>query len=386
MKMKIDQQHSAPTTEYNKELPNIDIQIEEKRVERKKKIAILVLTFDRTEYLEKTLNRLYEQIEQSSLSDRFDVIVSQDGDTSQVTHFLHNQQLKRPQLRHLMHDRSNNVYPPNTKKSFLAYFAIAQHYKWALQQVFSLPEQYNRALVLEDDLEIAPDALEYFNAMSWLLDADPTLMCISGWNDQGMDEYVVDPSAFHRTDLFPGLGWMLSRNLWNEIQDRWPQGFWDDRLREPEQRQQRACIRPEVPRSATFGKKGASGGQFYRKYLSRIHSNDIAPVNFDRLDTSQFIKENYDEWLTESVENANTISMAELKQLPDTNPIVAAKSNGYKLKYKDMKDLSKISKHLKLIDDPKSGIPRAAYMGGIIPIKYKGHPLYIVPKESVYNY
>lgn len=34
--------------------------------------------------------------------------------------------------------------------------------------------------------------------------------------------------------------------------------FWDDWIRQPEQRKDRACIRPEISRTATFGKNGVS--------------------------------------------------------------------------------------------------------------------------------
>lgn len=34
--------------------------------------------------------------------------------------------------------------------------------------------------------------------------------------------------------------------------------FWDDWIRQPEQRKERACIRPELPRTRTFGKIGVS--------------------------------------------------------------------------------------------------------------------------------
>lgn len=34
--------------------------------------------------------------------------------------------------------------------------------------------------------------------------------------------------------------------------------FWDDWIREPEQRKNRACIRPEIPRTRTFGRIGVS--------------------------------------------------------------------------------------------------------------------------------
>ena len=71
-----------------------------------------------------------------------------------------------------------------------------------------------------------------------------------------------------RSDFFPGLGWMMNRQLWNEIGATWPTGYWDDWIREPvsrklfmlpalevdfitvvvlqEQRKAREVLRPEV--------------------------------------------------------------------------------------------------------------------------------------------
>lgn len=34
--------------------------------------------------------------------------------------------------------------------------------------------------------------------------------------------------------------------------------YWDDWMRRPEQRKDRACIRPEISRTRTFGKIGVS--------------------------------------------------------------------------------------------------------------------------------
>lgn len=85
--------------------------------------------------------------------------------------------------------------------------------------------------------------------------------CISAWNDNGK-ESLIDLNAtslLYRTDFFPGLGWMLSRDLWTtELGPKWPKSFWDDWIRNPEQRKGRACIRPEISRTRTFGKIGVS--------------------------------------------------------------------------------------------------------------------------------
>ena len=44
--------------------------------------------------------------------------------------------------------------------------------------------------VAADDLEVAPDFFFYFSALRKLLDEDPTLWCVSAWNDNGKPENV----------------------------------------------------------------------------------------------------------------------------------------------------------------------------------------------------
>lgn len=75
-----------------------------------------------------------------------------------------------------------------------------------------------------DDLEVAPDFYDYFLGTHDLLLKDPSLWCVSAWNDNGK-EALVDtshPELLYRTDFFPGLGWMLTRDLWSELSVKWP--------------------------------------------------------------------------------------------------------------------------------------------------------------------
>jgi alpha-1,3-mannosyl-glycoprotein beta-1,2-N-acetylglucosaminyltransferase len=61
--------------------------------------------------------------------------------------------------------------------------------------------------------------------------------------------------------------------------------YWDDWVREPEQRKGRVCIRPEISRTYTFGEVGVSIGQFWREYLSSIKLNDqLVPWSSKDLD------------------------------------------------------------------------------------------------------
>jgi hypothetical protein len=56
-------------------------------------------------------------------------------------------QLEFPSVQHLHHATDGNTN----------YEKIARHYGWALRQVFDTPNPPPYALVLEDDMDIAPD-------------------------------------------------------------------------------------------------------------------------------------------------------------------------------------------------------------------------------------
>lgn len=76
----------------------------------------------------------------------------------------------------------------------------------------------------EDDLEIAPDFYEYFSSTYDLLKNDPTLWCVSAWNDNGKANLIDGSHAelLYRSDFFPGLGWMITKSLWDELEPKWP--------------------------------------------------------------------------------------------------------------------------------------------------------------------
>ena len=54
--------------------------------------------------------------------------------------------------------------------------------------------------------------------MSTLQDIDPTVFTVSAWNDNGMTLHARNEQQLYRTGGVPGLGWLLSRKLWeNEV-------------------------------------------------------------------------------------------------------------------------------------------------------------------------
>ena len=99
------------------------------------------------------------------------------------------------------------------------------------------------------------------------MDHDPTVYCVSAYNDNGRPELVDDPGAVYRTDWFGGLGWLASRRLFHtEWAPAWPPTHWDHWLRHPARRRGRECLYPEVSRDVHTGAVG-------------IHSD---PVHFAR--------------------------------------------------------------------------------------------------------
>ncbi len=83
-------------------------------------------------------------------------------------------------------------------------------------------------------------------------------------------------------------------------------------MREPAQRRGRACIRPEISRTKTFGKIGVSNGLFYDKHLKYIRLND-QPVDFAARNLDFLRKEKYDVQMEEKLSRVPVVSLEELR-------------------------------------------------------------------------
>ncbi|KAM4581554.1 alpha-1,3-mannosyl-glycoprotein 2-beta-N-acetylglucosaminyltransferase a isoform 1-T2 [Odontesthes bonariensis] len=335
-------------------------------------IPVLVMACNRV-----TVRRCLDKLLQHRPSaERFPIIVSQDcghADTAEVIRSYGDQvtHLKQPDL-------SDVPVRPEHKK-FQGYYKISRHYRWALNQVFKTLS-HSSAVIVEDDLEVAPDFFEYFGALLPVLKSDPNLWCVSAWNDNGRDGYV-DPGRaelLYRTDFFPGLGWMLLREVWEELEPKWPASFWDDWMRQPEQRRDRACVRPEISRTLTFGRQGVSLGQFYDKYLRYIKLNTQF-VPFTTLDLNYLKEETYRENFEREVYNASVVTYEDVKQgrLTGAGP--------FRLQYSSKSGFKALAKNLGVMDDLKSGVPRTGYRG-VVSFFFRGRRIYLAPPPGWTRY
>jgi len=311
---------------------------------------------------------------------KFPIIVSQDcnhGETANVIRSYGDQVIFIQQP-----DQSEPLVPKAEKK-FKGYFKIARHYGWALNQTFVHQFQHDQVVIVEDDLEVSPDFYDYFEAALQVLKKDPSLWCVSAWNDNGKKGQIDEtrPDLLYRTDFFGGLGWMMTRKLWQEeLMAKWPKSYWDDWMRQPAQRRSRACIRPEIGRTKTFGKIGVSNGLFFEKHLKYIHLNqDFYP--FTKHDLSYLERENYDVQMAKEMAELPVYNVRELPALagkPDPPKAV-------KVIYKSKSDFKGAVKILGIMDDSKSGVPRMAYKG-VVPTFYRGIRVYLSPGLSWKGY
>ena len=193
---------------------------------------------------------------------------------------------------------------------------------------------------------------------------------MSAWNDNGREGFVKGNSLLYRSDFFPGLGWMITRKVWQELEPKWPIGFWDDWMREPKQRKERACIRPEISRTKTFGRIGVSNGQFYDQYLKYIQlNNEFYP--FRSSDLSYLLKSNYDRTYFNDVRSKPIVTL---------NSVLSGSIHGEaaRIRYSSELDVQMLTGQFGLMTDIKAGTPRTAY-NGIISFMREGKRIFLTP-------
>ncbi|KAH1123477.1 hypothetical protein AAZX31_06G000300 [Glycine max] len=313
--------------------------------------AVVIMACNRADYLERTINSVLKY--QRPISSRYPLFVSQDGSNPNVK----SKALSYDQLSYMQH---LDFEPVQTERpgELTAYYKIARHYKWALDQLF-YKHNFSRVIILEDDMEIAPDFFDYFEAAATLLDKDKSIMAVSSWNDNGQKQFVHDPYELYRSDFFPGLGWMLARSTWDELSPKWPKAYWDDWLRLKENHKGRQFIRPEVCRTYNFGEHGSSLGQFFKQFLEPIKLNDVK-VDWKSMDLSYLLEDKYSMHFANVVKKATPVYGADMV-------LKAYNIDGdVRIKYEDQSDFENIARQFGIFQEWKDGVPRTAYKGVVV--------------------
>jgi len=349
-----------------------DIDVEPDKVQSKPIIPILVFSCNRV-----TVNKALDLlISYRPSKEQYPIIVTQDCNHEQTRNVI---QSYGDQVIYIQQPDQSDPVLPEKEKKFKGYFKIARHYGWALNQTF-MEMGFDQVVIVEDDLEISPDFYEYFTATLPLLKTDPSLWCVSAWNDNGKAGLInqTAPELLYRTDFFPGLGWMLTKTLWQELMVKWARSYWDDWMRLPEQRRGRSCIRPEISRTKTFGKIGVSNGLFFEKHLKYIVLNDKF-VPFTVMDLSVLEKEKYDESFVGHVYSTPVVKVEDVKR----GHLDGRKT--VRITYFSSNDYKRAAKQLGIMDDFKSGVPRMAYRG-IVTFIRDNVRVYLAPNNNWQGY
>ncbi|CEF63509.1 Alpha-1,3-mannosyl-glycoprotein 2-beta-N-acetylglucosaminyltransferase [Strongyloides ratti] len=337
-------------------------------------IPILVFCAKRPAALKNHLNLLLKY--RKERWNEFPIVISIDGFDEEVSRVVDEFIKIYPGISKWHHTLTKNISP-----KYKNYRRISEHYKYSLNRIFN-NFTFKSLIITEDDLDISNDFFDYFKKMQNLLNEDESLMCISAWNDNGL-ENLIDKNktlSFKRTDFFPGLGWMLTKNFWFEIKDNFPDIFWDDYLRLENVRKNRSCIYPEVPRTfhnMQLAGKGSSGGMYSDK-LSKIKLNE-REVDYDNFNIDILKKEEYNRNLLEKIYHAKNISIEDLIKLKNI------KSKEVVIRYSSPRDFRRVANKFNLMTDLRGGgVPRTAYYG-IVSFFYKGKQIYLVPQNFTLN-
>ena len=332
-------------------------------------IPVLVLACDRPAYLERTLSSIFRHDDEPGRR----IIVSQHGTHEGVSAAIggYAERIEHLQFRDpfrrvcALRLWRGPLHAVREHWKWNGHYRISRHYKWAFTRVME-ELALARVIVLEDDLEIAPDFFAFFRACAPLLDRDPSLLTVSAWNDNGRAGLASDPRFLYRTDCFPGLGWLLTRHWWQVVKPDWPVVFWDDWLRRFGARRGLSSIYPEVSRTFTFGEIGVSGGQYYERYLAPSLLNET-PVDFASADLSTLDKEAYDTAFHGAIAQATLVSGDEL---PVTGDV--------KIPFHGESGYMALAERFRLIPEFRSGAPRTSYQG-VVAVRHDGRRIFLVP-------
>jgi alpha-1,3-mannosyl-glycoprotein beta-1,2-N-acetylglucosaminyltransferase len=352
---------------------------------------LLIFTCNRPQYLTETLDHIYDSLKDCTLVG-CPIIISEDGDHDNIEAVVQTYHskfaLRGVPVIHIHHPQitaphSGHLRQPDPN---FAYKALAQHYGWALGQVFDgnvfhphdgSSEQFlpQRVIILEEDIKVAPDFFSYMAATAPLLDHDPTLYAVSAFNDNG--HLVKDDSTrLLRSDFFPGLGWMMTRSLWmNEFQTKWPSGFWDDWIRDPQQRKKRQVIRPEVSRTYHFGRKGGASANQFGSILEMVKLNQHN-IDWQSQNLSYLQSHLYEEQYLAMVNESRLASTLE-----EAQGLLQKGSSNVRLEYIDYKGFKALAKRLRIMDDEKAMVPRTAYKG-IVEVRPHGDGILFLTPQS----
>ncbi|KAG7178116.1 O-linked-mannose beta-1-2-N-acetylglucosaminyltransferase 1-like 11, partial [Homarus americanus] len=211
-----------------------------------------------------TVLRQVQQLWQSPGGSQTPLAILVDGHNTQA-HML----AQILNITAIFHD---NPVPKGTKHR------VNQHIKFSLRTIFELYPEVDKAIILEDDLSLAPDFISYFQQTSLLMSVDKTVLCVNAYSYSAFPHTASDPSRIYRVHSYPYYGWMTSRVHALTMLGNWApldiNADWDLYVRHYHVDATHEVIIPEVPRTRHEG-----GGGVHVTGLEQETTYDQRPLN-----------------------------------------------------------------------------------------------------------
>jgi hypothetical protein len=220
-------------------------------------LPILMPVFGRPHYLRQTLAALAKV---RGIGDTV-LIVSQDGDNEEVAGLI--RAINFVEVLHLRHTRPflggptffwDSLYAVSANLRFLLDFALG-------------PIGAEGAIVLEDDLVVSPDFLDYCQWAFRHVLADERVLSVTGFNlhSRTCPEIPFHPED-HPFDLvvnredgrakFTGWSWMIERRQWVRVRRHWSFLSWDLGLDATQRKLRLVSYQPVLGRVRNIGMQG----------------------------------------------------------------------------------------------------------------------------------
>ncbi|KAK7028027.1 hypothetical protein SK128_014100 [Halocaridina rubra] len=182
-----------------------------------------------------------------------------------------NEAMELGKLLNLTVVKDENPTPKGSNKR------VNYHVRYSMLKVFHMFPHVDKAIMLEDDLELAPDFISYFHQTAPLLSLDKNILCVNAYNYNAFNHTALDPTRLYRSHGVPAYGWMVTRATAYQMANEWSfenqSVDWDLWIRY-KLGENIDIIIPEIPRT-----KHRGGGGVHVSGLEQFIYFDQRPLN-----------------------------------------------------------------------------------------------------------
>lgn len=185
--------------------------------------------------------------------------------------------------------------------------SLAGLYERLFKMVF-VDHKCTTSVILEDDIFLGEDALDYFEWGRQLMELNDNILSISGSHDNADEHFTLNPNVFVKAEQLLGLGWMTHAKFYDkylsELSDPW-----DKNLNDLMNRNKLVSVFPHLPRSVHVPWKEGRNGDLVSLQLSTENYKSTWPAPHVFLEYSY----SYVDWLKSNVKVKERVNVKNVK-------------------------------------------------------------------------